>query len=581
MTGGLRRWTTGRRSRVGVGIAAGIIVAVLVGFAIVLINQQSSDRSDIKDNFADRATVSAALTQSLFEASSTAGQAENARKYGTREVSAQTMAAGQQQGQSTYYLLLGSDGKVIAAAPGTPKEVITRVESKPPDIAAAASGAPYGLSNFIQFKNPALTGFEFASPVQTDFGRRVLVSGITPQLLAVFLSGYLGKVPNVEGGSAYLLDGNNLAIAATDAAVAPGTPPKTPGLADALSSGEQRGSFEGGQYFVSAPVEGSPWKVVSTAPESTLFSSVSGAHKWVPWLIFTLFAVASAFALVLLTRVLRNAEELAEANDRLEDANVALERRAEELGRSNSELEQFASIASHDLKEPLRKVQTFTEQLVSREADNLSEEGRNYLERTRAAGQRMQALIDDLLRFSRVATQGRPFEQVDLEEVANQAVSDLEAVVTESGGSVEVGDLPTVAADPLQMRQLIQNLISNGIKFHREGVPPKVRISGRTQGRFAEIEVSDNGIGFEPRYNSRIFRVFERLHGRGTYPGTGIGLALCRKIVDRHGGTISAESTPGQGSTFIVKLPISESISHPDVGSNGDRSRTESPTVHA
>jgi signal transduction histidine kinase len=581
MTGGLRRWTTGRRSRVGVGIAAGIIVAVLVGFAIVLLNQQSSDRSDIKDNFADRATVSAALTQSLFEASSTAGQAENARKYGTREVSAQTMAAGQQQGQATYYVLLGPDGKVIASAPGTPKEVITRVESKPPDVAAAANGAPYGLSNFIQFNNPKLQGFEFASPITTDFGRRVLVSGISPQLLAVFLSGYLGKVPNVEGGSAYLLDGNNLAIAATDAAVAPGTPPKTAGLADALSSGEPRGSFEGGQYFVSAPVEGSPWKVVSTAPESTLFSSVSGAHKWVPWVIFTLFALASAFALVLLTRVLRNAEELADANDRLEDANVALERRAEELGRSNSELEQFASIASHDLKEPLRKVQTFTEQLVSKESDNLSEEGRNYLERTRAAGQRMQALIDDLLRFSRVATQGRPFEQVDLEEVANQAVSDLEAVVTDAGGSVEVGDLPTVAADPLQMRQLIQNLISNGIKFHREGVPPKVRISGQTRGRFAEIEVSDNGIGFEPRYNSRIFRVFERLHGRGTYPGTGIGLALCRKIVDRHGGTISAESTPGQGSTFIVKLPISESISHPDLGTNGDRSRTESPTVHA
>jgi signal transduction histidine kinase len=580
MTGGLRRWTTGRRSRIGVGIAAGIILAVLVGFAIVLINQQSSDRSDIKDNFADRATVSAALTQSLFEASSTAGQAENARKYGTREVSAQTMAAGKQQGQASYFVLLGPDGKVIASAPGTPKEVLTRAESKPPDVAAAASGAPYGLSNFIQFNAPALQGFEFASPIQTDFGRRVLVTGVSPQLLAVFLSGYLGKVPNVEGGSAYLLDGNDLAIAATDAAVAPGTPPKTPGLVDALRGGGDRGTFEGSQYFVSAPVEGSPWKVVSTAPESTLFSSVSGAHRWVPWLIFALFAIASAFALLLLTRVLRNAEDLADANDQLEEANVALERRAEELARSNSELEQFASIASHDLKEPLRKVQTFTEQLVSKERDNLSEEGQSYLERTRAAGQRMQALIDDLLRFSRVATQGRPFEQVDLAAVAEHAVFDLEAVIAESGGSVEVGELPTVTADPLQMRQLIQNLISNGLKFHREGVPPKVRIHGGTRGRFAEFEVSDNGIGFEPRYNARIFRVFERLHGRGTYPGTGIGLALCRKIVDRHGGTITAESTPGEGSTFTVTLPISETIAPPENG-NGNRSRAESPAVHA
>jgi light-regulated signal transduction histidine kinase (bacteriophytochrome) len=348
-----------------------------------------------------------------------------------------------------------------------------------------------------------------------------------------------------------------------------------------VSSGDQ-GSFGNGQYFVTSPVQGSPWKVVSTAPESTLFASVTGAHKWVPWLIFSLFAIASGFAVVLLQRVLRNADEIADANDQLEEANLALERRAQELGRSNAELEQFASIASHDLKEPLRKVQTFTEQLSTTEADHLSDEGRDYLQRTTAAGQRMQALIDDLLKFSRVATQGRPFEPVDLRAVAEQAVSDLEAVIQQSGGSVEIGELPTVAADPLQMRQLVQNLISNAIKFRREGVPPKVRVSGRVRGRFAEIEFADNGIGFEPRYQTRIFKVFERLHGRGAYPGTGIGLALCRKIVDRHGGTINAESTPGQGSTFTVTLPVAQPAEAVDgVHTNGDRHRSESPQVHA
>jgi signal transduction histidine kinase len=572
---------SGRRSRIAIGLAAGVIVAVVIAFAIVLINQQRGDRKDIENNFRDRATVSAALTQSLFEASSTAGQAENVRRYGTKEVSPQTLAQTAEQGQSPYIVLLGPDSKLIASSPGTPAEVIKRLETTPDDVQAVLGGSPYGLSNFLNFPKANLSTYEFTSGVQTDFGRRVVVSGVSPQLLAAFLAGYLGKVPNVKGGSAYLLDGNDRSIAATDAAVAPGAPPKTPGLVDAVTNGTH-GSYEGGNYFVTAPVQGSPWKVVASAPESNLFESVSGAHKWVPWMIFGLFAVASVFALVLLARVLRNADEIADANDQLEDANEALERRAQELGRSNAELEQFASIASHDLKEPLRKVQTFTEQLASREAANLSDEGRDYLARTTAAGQRMQALIDDLLKFSRVATQGRPFEQVDLGTVADQAVSDLEVVIQQAGGSVEVGELPPVAADPLQMRQLIQNLISNGIKFHREGVPPVVRISGEVRGRFAEIRVSDNGIGFEPRYQARIFRVFERLHGRGAYPGTGIGLALCRKIVDRHGGTITAESTPGEGSTFTVTLPVTHPAEQMEpVGANGDGYRSETPRVHA
>jgi signal transduction histidine kinase len=572
------RALSGLKSRGGIAIIAAAAIGVMVAFAIVLLNQQSGDRKDIKDNFRDRATVSAALTQSLFALSSTQGQAQNAERYGTRDVSPQTMAAAASQSQAPYLVLLGPNGDVVSASPGTQPAVVKRLLSTPPEVRQVLDGKAFAISNFV--RAGGTSGYELATPIETQYGKRVLVSGISPQLLALFLGSYLRKVPNVEGGAAYLLDSNNVVIATTGPGSPPGAPVNAPGLNDALKNGGQ-GSFEGGKYFVSAPLEGTPWKVVSTAPESNLFSSVNGAHKWVPWLIFALLAVATAFAFVLLRRVLKNADDLAEANEQLEVANEALEQRAEELGRSNNELEQFASIASHDLKEPLRKVQTLTELLTIKEADNLSDQGRDYLDRTAAAGERMQTLIDDLLKFSRVATQGQPFEPVDLGEVTAQVISDLEAQIERSGASVEVKDLPTVMADPFQMRQLLQNLLSNALKFRREDVAPQIRISGETRERYAEIKVSDNGIGFDPQYNARIFRVFERLHGRGAYPGTGIGLALCRKIVDRHGGAITAESTPGEGSTFTVSLPVRGAEPLGTMGANGDGAHVSSERVHA
>jgi light-regulated signal transduction histidine kinase (bacteriophytochrome) len=168
----------------------------------------------------------------------------------------------------------------------------------------------------------------------------------------------------------------------------------------------------------------------------------------------------------------------------------------------------------------------------------------------------MQKLIEDLLKFSRVATHGRPFEEVDLAQLADEVIEDLEAQVQSSGAVVQVGALPVISADPLQMRQLLQNLISNALKFRRPDVSPEVTVAAEVRGDKVQIVVSDNGIGFEPRYSRRIFRVFERLHGRGEYPGTGIGLALCRKIAERHDGMIVADGEPGVGSTFTVTLPL-------------------------
>ncbi|HEY2830603.1 MAG TPA: ATP-binding protein [Thermoanaerobaculia bacterium] len=226
------------------------------------------------------------------------------------------------------------------------------------------------------------------------------------------------------------------------------------------------------------------------------------------------------------------------------------------LQQSNRELEDFAYVASHDLQEPLRKIQAFGDRLHAKYAPELPEQAQDYIARMQSAAKRMQVLINDLLAFSRVTTKAQPFVPVDLEHVAREVAHDLEIRMHEAAAHVEIGNLPAIDADPLQMRQLLQNLISNALKFHREGVPPHVAISGRADGETAQLIVADNGIGFEEKYAERIFTMFERLHGRGTYEGTGIGLAICRKIVERHGGEIVARSAPDAGSTFTVTLPM-------------------------
>jgi PAS domain S-box-containing protein len=235
----------------------------------------------------------------------------------------------------------------------------------------------------------------------------------------------------------------------------------------------------------------------------------------------------------------------------------ALRRRTQELARSNAELEQFAYVASHDLQEPLRKVQAFGDLLATESGAALTEEGRDYLRRMQGASRRMQLLINDLLTFSRLTSQGRPYIEVSLARTAQEVLSDLEARLRETGGQVDVGELPRLDADPLQMRQLLQNLIGNALKFHRPNEPPRLQVRGRVlpDGEACEITVADNGIGFDEKYLDRIFAPFQRLHGRAEYEGTGMGLAICRKIVERHGGTITARSTPKQGATFVVRLP--------------------------
>jgi signal transduction histidine kinase len=257
--------------------------------------------------------------------------------------------------------------------------------------------------------------------------------------------------------------------------------------------------------------------------------------------------------------------------------DVTERRRAEEqlrlfsakLERSNRELQEFASVASHDLQEPLRKIQAFGDRLKNKCFGSLGEEGRDYLQRMQSAAERMHTLINDLLAFSRVETKAQPFTTVNLARVTEEVLSDLEIQIERSAAVIEVAGLPVIEADPLQMRQLLQNLIGNSLKYHRDGVPPVVKVYGRVlqerrhasgggavaADQLCQLFVQDNGIGFDEKYLDRIFTVFQRLHGRQVYSGTGVGLAICRKIVERHGGHITARSAPERGATFVATLP--------------------------
>lgn len=260
----------------------------------------------------------------------------------------------------------------------------------------------------------------------------------------------------------------------------------------------------------------------------------------------------------------------AQSISRRQRAEVGLRRKTAQLARSNQDLEQFAYSASHDLQEPLRKVMAFGSLLEKEYGATLEGDGHLYLDSMAKATRRMQTLINDLLGYSRVTTRGKTFVAVDLNEVVRGVLSDLEVRIGETHAQVNVGDLPAIHADPTQMRQLLQNLIGNALKFHKRDEHPVITVSAEPVADAAgppahcRIRVKDNGIGFDEKYLERIFGVFQRLHGRDEYEGSGIGLAVCRKIVERHGGTITATSQPGEGATFSVTLPLKHTVQDAD-----------------
>ena len=255
-------------------------------------------------------------------------------------------------------------------------------------------------------------------------------------------------------------------------------------------------------------------------------------------------------------------DELAHTNESLKNevikhklTEMEMEKLMDELKRSNKELQQFAYVASHDLQEPLRMVTSFTQLLERRYRGNLDDDADDFINYIVEGAKRMQNLIDDLLTYSRVTTQAEVFKTVDMEEVLKFSIANLKVLIDENDAKITHDPLPTITADMSQMIQLFQNLIGNAIKFHGSE-PPVIHISAQKDGESWIFSVEDNGIGIEPHHWERIFRVFQRLNKRDDYPGTGIGLSVCEKIIQRHYGKIWLESEPGKGSKFFFKLPI-------------------------
>ena len=261
----------------------------------------------------------------------------------------------------------------------------------------------------------------------------------------------------------------------------------------------------------------------------------------------------------LLLRV-RNLLEIKLLHDHVRNQNLRLEEKIYErtkvLQMVNEELASFNFTVSHDFQEPLRKIITFGDRLKIEMDGHLSDKGEYYIERMQVSAGRLQTLIDDLLLYSKLERKDSHFEPLDLGKIIEEVVDDLEIQINESDAVVKVGQLPTIEADAPWMRQLFQNLISNALKFHKEGEPPVVIINSRREDRgLWTITVEDNGIGFDEKYAGKIFKPFQRLHGRSEYEGSGIGLAICKKIMERQGGSIRVKSQPQKGTAFFITLP--------------------------
>ncbi|MGV3558934.1 ATP-binding protein [Larkinella arboricola] len=306
----------------------------------------------------------------------------------------------------------------------------------------------------------------------------------------------------------------------------------------------------------------------SQAYQWHLFSALPVTNEPAPVAAWTGFAV-NIHAQKIVGQTLQEKEELALAKSKLEQSQRELQATVSELNRSNAELSQFAYVASHDLQEPLRKIQAFGDLLITQYAPKLDESGTDLITRMQSAAVRMKVLVKDLLAYSRLTTQQQPFEALNLNQIFSEVLVDLETSILQKQATIETQDLPVIQGDALQLRQLFQNLLSNALKFSKPGQHPVIQISTSIlpasqlpavivpngSPTYAFISITDNGIGFEQKYEDRIFRLFQRLHGLSQYQGTGIGLAICKKVIDNHQGYITVRSQPHHGSTFMIYLP--------------------------
>jgi signal transduction histidine kinase len=527
-----RRSAAGRRVLILFALGTlGMLGAAAYGLA----HGQHAQRSSLERRFQGRAQLGAALVGSLFAASAPTQQAQAARRYGgkinTPALNRQAAAGG-----SGFIAIADSHGHVLAASSGAPQGLDTDLSTQPAFLRRALVSGSYGLSG-VGPTGSVLT----ALPFKASDGTRVEVTSVQASLLAAFLGGTLKQVSNNASSSSLILDDHGGVIAEHGRGEKVGGPLHDAALRAGIAR-HARGTLSDGRLYTTQPIGSTGWRLVLVADSAAVFQPVLGTNRWLPWVILVIGAIALGSVGVLLRRTLVTAAEVRTANA--------------ELARSNADLERFAYVASHDLSEPLRTIGGFGGLLERRYSGNLDDEGRMMLGHITAGAARLQALIDGLLTYARVSTAPRRVEPVDLDELTNEVLEAIRPALLDRGARVDVKPLPRVEAERGQIAQLLQNLILNAVKFTADDVTPHVEITPRSidDGRW-EIRVADNGVGIASGQAKRIFEMFQRGTAARDRSGTGIGLALCARIVERHGGGIRVEPRQGGGSVFAFDLP--------------------------
>jgi signal transduction histidine kinase len=533
-------------------LALAFVVAALVAVAIaaaMLIDSQSEQRTELRERYADRVDVATALIGSLLGVAYN-GSREDAGERFAGPVERRGLDAFARRGNSRYVLVLDSGGRLVGASSGTPAGTAERLAARPPFVRrAVASPAGYGLGD--------LRGgvVESAVAFPAPGGLRLLITGAPVEAFRDFLRGSLTPLPRGREGRAWVFDRNGALISSVNADGIEPAPElvrrslrEASGFFTSPATGQQR-------YFAAGSIPDTDWRIVAGVPKATLYESASGGARWTPWIILAIGTLALLGVALLLRRLLRTRASLRDANADLEDSRIRLEQRAAELERSNADLEQFAYAASHDLSEPLRTVAGFSQLLAARYKGRLDEDADEMIRYMGDGVDRMQQLIDDLLLYSRVGRAPLREERVALDDALEEARAWLGPAVEEAGAEITSDPLPEIRGERGQLTQVFQNLLANAIKFTAPGVVPTVHVSATPAGGEWRIAVADNGIGIEPEQAEAIFKMFGRLHPAEEYPGTGIGLALVKRIVERHGGRIWVEAGASGGSVFVFTLP--------------------------
>jgi len=534
-----------RRSRSWSAVAGtALLFAVLIAyFGVGLASSQSKARHEAVARFADHAAISAALTNSLFASSAASEQAMSAKLYGAARVSRAALTAAAREGGSSDVALLAANGTIIAASANTPASVTRSLESHPGFVRTALAGQRFALSNAMPL-GAGRTVVQFAQAFATPYGRRVLVSGFPLTELSGFIGRFLAESTlRTDGASSqgFVIDGLGDTIASTRGPAA-SLARLEPGLLPAARRGHS-GSFGHGRYFVSSPIASSTWQVVLTASQASLFASVDGSNRWVPWILFAAFALLSVLTLMLIVRIIGNAASQRSARAEAEHAN-----------RAKSE---FLSRMSHELRTPLNAVIGFAQLL---ELDDLEADQRESVEQILKAGRHLLELINEVLDISRIesGTISMSVEPVHLGSVLADALSLIRPLADTADVRLiaDPEDLADVhvLADRQRLKQVLINLLSNAVKYNRSGGQVNVRCD-ESPGDRLELVIADTGHGLTAEQIRRLFDPFDRLGAeRGDIEGTGLGLALSMRLMQAMGGTIRAESQPQAGTTMRIEL---------------------------